>query len=187
MTAPWINEDRGGYADPDGDYVPGPDDFIDDPDEYNIRRRWPEALDAAMLCQHCNASVAWRQHRDLRTRGFVCPECSGRRPSNHASGRLRRKVGERDGWICHRCQMTIDPSLAWPHPLAAVADHHPVTRNDGGPPIAANLKIAHSLCNGNTACSVDRSWHHYPPDQRLMLEAIVKLPLDRHGHVRVRA
>lgn len=63
---------------------------------------------------------------------------------------MRNAAGERDGWICHRCGLPIDRTVSWPHPLAAVADHYPVSRADGGPPILANIKVAHSLCNGSS-------------------------------------
>lgn len=167
-----------------------PDWAVDDPDldfDSTFRKVWPDSLDEAMRCLGCGAQVDWRQNRGKKTRGFVCPECSHIRPSHNASQRVRLKVGERDGWICHRCGYPIDPSLEWRHPLSPVADHHPIPRDDGGPAIPANLKIAHSLCNGNTGASREATWEGYPPDQRWLLEIIVKLPLDRQGHVRAGA
>lgn len=58
-------------------------------------------------------------------------------------------MADRDGWICHRCLRPIDRALQYPHPLALVADHYPVPLSDGGPTIPANLRAAHSLCNGS--------------------------------------
>jgi hypothetical protein len=119
------------------------------------------------------------------TGSFICPDCGAGRANHNVSKQRRNQLGERDGWTCHRCLLPIDPGLAWPHPLSPVADHYPIPRGDGGPAILANLKIAHALCNGNTASSRLRTWDSYPPDERRILEAIVKLPFDAMGHVQV--
>jgi predicted RNA-binding Zn-ribbon protein involved in translation (DUF1610 family) len=165
-----------------------PEWAIDDPDlddESAFRRTWPTSLDAAMRCLSCGAEVAWRPHRDAHTGRFVCPVCGAKRPSRNAGKRLRHKVGERDKWTCHRCGLPIDSTLTWPHPLSPVADHYPISRGDGGPAILENLKIAHSLCNGNTASARNTSRRDYPSDQRRLLEMIVRLPFDDKGHVQV--
>jgi hypothetical protein len=111
------------------------------------------------------------------------------RPSHNASKQLRRKVAERDGWKCHRCGLPIDKSLVWPHPLALVADHYPIACLHGGPPIAANLKPAHSLCNGSN--STVENWREgartdrfvFTAGQLELIEVIVNLPRDGSGHV----
>ena len=160
-----------------------PDWAIDDPDEDAFFVRvWPSTLAEAMRCLACNAEVDWRPCRDRHTGRFVCPECGSERPSHNASKQLRKKVGDRDGWICHRCRLPIDSALEQSHPLSPVADHYPIPRNDGGPAILANLRIAHALCNGNTTSARHASWQAYPSDQRRLLEAIVKLPVDGNGH-----
>lgn len=163
-----------------------PEWAVDDPDlDFGspFRKVWPDSLDAAMRCLGCGAQVEWSQNRDGHTR-FICPECGHPRTSYNASKRDRNKVGERDGWVCHRCGLPIDQNLEWDHPLSPVADHYPITRDEGGPPILANLKIAHELCNGNSAAGRDASWDDYPPDQRRLLEIIATLPRDRQGHVK---
>ena len=147
----------------------------DAPDELFFVRSWPASLDEAMLCQGCGAAVLWRHHRDLTTGRFACPECNQVRPSHNASKQVRLKVADRDGWECHRCLMPIDQSLAWPHPLAMVVDHYPVSRLDGGPPIASNLKAAHSLCNGSN--SVD-DWRDGPRTDRFLFTAAERKLLD---------
>lgn len=159
-------------------------DDSDPEDDLPFQRVWPTSLAEAMLCLSCSSKVDWRSHRDARTHGFICPTCGADRPSHNARKAVRNEVGERDNWICHRCCLPIDRALPWPHLLCAVADHHPVRRDDGGPAILANLRIAHHLCNGNTAGARRRSWQDYPPDQRQLLETIVRLPLDENGHVR---
>jgi predicted RNA-binding Zn-ribbon protein involved in translation (DUF1610 family) len=164
--------------------TPCPCDMDDDGYGY-FESQWPASLDVAMLCQVCGAVVDWRAE------WRVCPHCGERRPSHNASERLRRKVGERDGWMCHRCGMPIDRTLAWPHPLAAVADHYPVSRNDGGPPILANLRIAHSVCNGGVPPRTEwpERWDKYQfsTAEREVMEAIARLSLDGFRHVRPRA
>jgi hypothetical protein len=103
----------------------------------------------ALRCQGCTATVDWRRAKDPRTGRFVCPNCGGKRSWAHsATPALREAIGEREAWTCHRCHLPVDRSVCAPHPLAGVADHHPITRAHGGPTIAANLKIAHMMCNG---------------------------------------
>src|SRR6266496_341513 len=135
-----------GYLCPDcGEALPAdtpcPCSMDDDADLF-FKPQWPASLGLAMLCQVCDAKVDWRAE------GGACTNCGQHRASHNVNKRLRKKVGDRDAWTCHRCRMAVDPILTWPHPLAAVADHYPVSRNDGGPPILANLRIAHSVCNG---------------------------------------
>ncbi len=96
----------------------------------------------AAWCGRCQTRVDWDG-------GTVCPACGTPWPRRRASKRVRLQVAERDGWICHRCSKPIDPGLPYGHPLALVADHFPVSISDGGPAIPANLKAAHSLCNGS--------------------------------------
>jgi hypothetical protein len=141
-----------------------------------------DVLAQAMLCQHCGAEVEWRQS------GFTCPHCGALRSAHNASPKVRERVGDRDGWVCHRCGLPIDRTLASPHPLSRVADHYPITLRDGGPPIPANLKIAHQLCNGDARLpfkylSVYLMKYDFTAEQREMIKAIALLPLDRWGHV----
>jgi len=158
-----------------------------------FRNNWPDSLDEAIRCLKCRAQVGWSQSRDQKTGQFTCPACGHVRPSRNASSKRRIQVGERDGWVCHRCGLPIDPSLDWPHPLSPVADHHPIARDDGGPPILANLKIAHALCNGHTDRRADGNGYsprsaqvQISPDQQRLIETILQLPHDRQGHVRAR-
>lgn len=115
------------------------------------RTIFPRNLDDAMHCLACQAEVVWSMHREP-DRGFTCPFCGTYRPSRSARPPVRQQAGDRDGWVCHRCGLAVDPAVGPSpnHPLAAVADHHPVARDDGGPSTLANIKIAHSLCNGSS-------------------------------------
>jgi hypothetical protein len=60
---------------------------------------------------------------------------------------LRKLVGDRDNWVCHRCALPISVERKVPHPLAPVADHYPITQLKGGLAIPSNLRIAHNICN----------------------------------------
>ncbi len=150
--------------------------------------RWPESLASAMLCQGCGAAVDWQPEDLARTGDFTCPQCGTRRPSHNASPQLRRKTAERDGWFCHRCSLPIDPALSWPHPLSLTADHYPVSRRDGGPPILANLRAAHSLCNGSNGPV--GMWLERPDQylltgtDRWIIRVISTLPRDASDHIR---
>jgi predicted RNA-binding Zn-ribbon protein involved in translation (DUF1610 family) len=160
----------------------------DAPEDQYFRKRWPEQLELAMLCQACGATVTWRERKDVHTGRFICPDCGHERPSHNVSKRLRLQVAERDAWMCHRCGLPIDRALSWPHVLAATADHYPVSSNDGGPPIAANLKITHSLCNGSHGSvsiwrQISRAYTLTDVD-RATIERIVKLPRDGSDHIR---
>lgn len=111
---------------------------------------------------------AWENSRDFDPTKRWSPKS--------ATPQLRQQVGDRDGWVCHRCGMAIDQTLNWPHPLAPTADHHPITRSEGGPTIACNLKIAHSLCNGSTHSPLE---FDLTDEQRRMIDVIQGLPRDR--------
>lgn len=159
----------------------------DGPGDLFFRKQWPEQLEFAMCCQGCGATVQWRECKDVRTGKFICPECGHVRPNHNVGRKLRVRVAERDTWTCHRCGLPIDPALSWPHPLAATTDHYPVSGNDGGPPILANLKITHSLCNGSHGPvsgwrQVSTGYRHTDAEQ-IMIESIVKLPRDGSDHI----
>lgn len=58
----------------------------------------------------------------------------------------RVDIFERDGWTCKLCDLPVDPSLDWPHPMAKTIDHViPVSK--GGPDSPANVQLAHFGCN----------------------------------------
>lgn len=58
----------------------------------------------------------------------------------------RRRVFERDGWLCQLCQQPIDPDLRWPDPGSASLDHVvPISR--GGEHSYRNVWAAHLDCN----------------------------------------
>jgi hypothetical protein len=69
-----------------------------------------------------------------------------------------------------------------------VVDHYPVSLRDGCPPIPANLRIAHSVCNGGVPPRNQSSerWGRYSltAAQQEVIEAIARLPLDEYRHVR---
>jgi hypothetical protein len=73
------------------------------------------------------------------------------RPSPSVRRRITAQAAERDGWLCHRYGLLIDRHERWPHPLALVGDHYPMPCCCGGPYNLANIRAAHSLCNGSTS------------------------------------
>jgi predicted RNA-binding Zn-ribbon protein involved in translation (DUF1610 family) len=159
----------------------------DGPGDLFFRKQWPEQLEFAMCCQGCGATVQWRECKDVRTGKFMCPECGHVRPNHNVGRKLRVRVAERYTWTCHRCGLPIDPTLSWPHPLAATTDHYPVSGNDGGPPILANLKITHSLCNGShgpvSGWRQVSTGYRLTDAEQIMIESIVKLPRDGSDHI----
>jgi hypothetical protein len=70
---------------------------------------------------------------------------------SYRSRRMRNAVGERDKWICHKCNKRVDRTKVWPHAFAPVVDHYPIARCNGGRFALDNLKLAHSLCNGSSS------------------------------------
>lgn len=59
---------------------------------------------------------------------------------------LRTEIAERDGWVCHLCELEVDPSLAWPHPRSTSLDHV-VPLAAGGIHDPENVRLAHLACN----------------------------------------
>ena len=56
-------------------------------------------------------------------------------------------IGNRDGWICGLCKLTIDPNLTvYESDWAAVIDHV-IPRWAGGSNDTNNLRITHYECN----------------------------------------
>jgi 5-methylcytosine-specific restriction endonuclease McrA len=98
----------------------------------------------AMKCWNCGQEQEWK-------RPLICQYCGSIRPeSRSARPPIKLAVAIRDGWKCHRCELPINPHIQWPHPLCAVADHYPIPRERGGATLPANLRIAHSFCNGSS-------------------------------------
>lgn len=58
----------------------------------------------------------------------------------------RWEIYERDEWICQLCKLPVLWFLEWPHDWCAVLDHHmPLAL--GGDHVAANVQLAHNMCN----------------------------------------
>lgn len=58
----------------------------------------------------------------------------------------RRKVYERDGWVCQLCRLPVPRDKRAPHPKAATLDHI-IPLAGGGTHAYANVQLAHFLCN----------------------------------------
>jgi 5-methylcytosine-specific restriction endonuclease McrA len=63
----------------------------------------------------------------------------------------REDVANRDGRICHVCELPVDPAIKYPDPLSGELDHViPVTSPKYPGHIWSNAALAHSRCNKNT-------------------------------------
>lgn len=58
----------------------------------------------------------------------------------------RRKVYERDGWMCLLCRKPIKQGVVVPHPLSATLDHI-IPMSKGGSHTYSNVQCAHFSCN----------------------------------------
>jgi 5-methylcytosine-specific restriction endonuclease McrA len=58
----------------------------------------------------------------------------------------RRRVYERDGWVCKLCGYPVPPDQSVPHPLAPTLDHI-VPLSAGGEHSYRNVQLAHFRCN----------------------------------------
>lgn len=64
------------------------------------------------------------------------------------------EVYERDGWTCGLCRLSVDPGLAWPHPMSASVDHI-LPLSQGGSHTLANVQCAHLSCNSRKSDRVE--------------------------------
>jgi hypothetical protein len=64
---------------------------------------------------------------------------------------FRKRIFERDGWVCQLCGDPVVPDAKVPHHLAPTIDHivplAPYRDREGGPHSMANAQTAHFLCN----------------------------------------
>lgn len=66
----------------------------------------------------------------------------------------RLEVFKRNGWMCHLCWTTVDPSLRAPHPRSATLDHI-LPRSLGGLHTVENVQLAHYGCNSRKRNRID--------------------------------
>ena len=60
----------------------------------------------------------------------------------------RLEIYERDGWTCQLCSLPVSWFLCWPHDWSPVLDHRmPLVL--GGDHVAANVQLAHAICNAS--------------------------------------
>lgn len=100
-------------------------------------------------CAECGKDVITSWTGDSR-RKFCSDSCCKRHHSRPGSQDIprsvRRKIGDRDDWVCGLCGDSIDRNEEVPHPYAATIDHI-VPRARGGSDELNNLQIAHFRCN----------------------------------------
>jgi 5-methylcytosine-specific restriction endonuclease McrA len=86
----------------------------------------------------CSPLCAKRSHRQLRQ--------DRRRAAQGGQRVYRRKVFERDDWICRICRKPVKRDAVVPHPKAPTVDHIlPLAL--GGAHVYENVQCAHFICN----------------------------------------
>lgn len=66
----------------------------------------------------------------------------------------REQIWARDEGVCQLCNIAIDRSLAWPHPLSMTIDHI-IPLSLGGSHEPSNVQLAHAVCNSRKCDRVD--------------------------------
>lgn len=112
------------------------------------------------VCSVCSAEFT-RPYGD-KTRSFCSLACLKQRKSEYKTEQKQRRrarmrqtksevfrhrdVFDRDGWVCHLCQLPVDSEQRVPHPMAPTIDHViPIPK--GGEHTKANVRLAHFRCN----------------------------------------
>lgn len=127
----------------------------------------PDHLEPVTQSENQRRGLAARPSR-LRLSGSPCPVCAGpvwidargiggwnkafcspacQRESRRGAVRGYRRIGKRDGWICHVCRLPIDPSAPRPSDGCAVVDHVVPLALGGAKRDPGNVRIAHYRCN----------------------------------------
>lgn len=127
------------------------------PKDHPARRPRPERTWYSCRCERCGGSFV-----DLRRARFCSRPCMrmdavdryrARRRGNFVERINRRRVFDRDGWICGICGEPVDPALAHPDLRSASVDHViPLAR--GGAHRMSNVQCAHLICNSRKRISV---------------------------------
>jgi 5-methylcytosine-specific restriction endonuclease McrA len=69
----------------------------------------------------------------------------------------RRRILDRDGWMCYLCHVSISPEFVYPHPLSATVDHV-IPVSAGGTSADVNLRAAHWGCNEDKGSDMPQWW-----------------------------
>lgn len=105
----------------------------------------------SVICAEC-ADPFLHNQPHVRYCSRVCYVSAKRRRQGRTRARVsigsraRRRILERDRWVCYLCNLAIDRSLRFPHPRSASVDHV-VPLSAGGSNRYANLRAAHWHCN----------------------------------------
>lgn len=105
----------------------------------------------AGVCHRCGDSAVGHRARAFTATGlFYCTGRCRRRDAaaaRHAFREAERQaIYRRDRWTCQICKRPVARTEVVPHPNAPVLDHI-VPRAEHGSDDAANLRLAHFLCN----------------------------------------
>ena len=114
------------------------------PNLWRAQRVRGQCKDCGNLCEKfiCNNCATQKRRMDRRI------DKNRRRGAQQADRYRKREIAIRDGWLCHLCGGSVEPSL-WGHhrhPESPNIDHIiPISR--GGSDTASNVKLAHRVCN----------------------------------------
>lgn len=96
---------------------------------------------ARFRCDKCRAEAAHESKRAAKRRRRM------RSASGDSGIRVvRRKVFERDGWVCGICHQPVERGEIVPHPMAPTVDHK-IPLSLGGSHTYENTQCAHFICN----------------------------------------
>jgi 5-methylcytosine-specific restriction endonuclease McrA len=106
--------------------------------------RYDGNVPEGFTCEGCSAWVLYQEPGKKRLRDDTrqCRECAFETRYELTAWQL----AERDGNTCRICLSAVDLSLSYPDLMSASADHI-VPRSRGGGHDAANLQLAHWICN----------------------------------------
>lgn len=108
-------------------------------------------LERTVNCDGCDATFV-----STRPEARWCSKACANRHWGNVRARQRRRattaryidraIFDRDGWICHICKASVDPTLPRTHDAGATIDHViPLSR--GGTDEPSNVATAHWRCN----------------------------------------
>lgn len=109
---------------------------------------------AGRKCEYCEDSIPIGARYNKRHCTNRCTVLANqivrraRRAGRPVERISRRKIFDRDGWICHICREPVDPALVDPDPMSASLDHLIPFCDPASPGhVAVNVALTHWQCN----------------------------------------
>jgi hypothetical protein len=114
-----------------------------------VRHLWtfqPAKPDAWRTCAHCGSSFALPWITSFCSQHCEAAHYAPRSFSRWISNEERVRIYERDRWRCGTCGLQVPHRWETGSELRPTLDHV-IPRSQGGTDDAANLRIAHLICN----------------------------------------